>query len=76
MKLTLPNVFSALIILFLICPLVMADDGCNLRMSHKKLDDAAILNEYRQVFSSIEFEGDSDTPGIVREESKKWLEGH
>ena len=58
-----------------VCPILSADDGYELWMSYKKLDEAAILNEYRQAFSSIVIEGDSETLGIVRDELKKGLEG-
>jgi len=75
MRLSLKNAIFTLLILISICPMIRADDGYDLWMSCKKLDDEAILEEYRQAFSSIVIEGDSKTLGIVREEVKKGLGG-
>jgi alpha-glucuronidase len=75
MKLSLPAAFFVLLIVVSFCPLISADDGYKLWMSYKKLDDTAMSNEYRQAFSSIVIEGDSETLGIVREELKKGLDG-
>jgi alpha-glucuronidase len=52
-----------------------ADDGYGLWMYYRKLDDATTLKKYRQVFSSIVIEGQSETLRIVREEVKKGLDG-
>jgi len=75
MRLSLKNAIFTLLIVISICPMIRADDGYDLWMSCKKLDDEAILEEYRQAFSSIVIEGDSETLGIVREEVKKGLGG-
>jgi len=75
LKLLLPGVFSAFLIIVSVCPIISADDGYDLWMSYRKLDNAAVSEEYRQAFSSIVIEGDSETLGIVREEVKKGLEG-
>ena len=75
MKLLLQGVFSAFLIVVSVCPIISADDGYNLWTSCKKLDDSAVLEEYRQAFLSIVIEGDSETLGIVRQEVKKGLDG-
>ncbi|MBN2593136.1 MAG: hypothetical protein JXA81_06490 [Sedimentisphaerales bacterium] len=75
MKLLLQGVFSAFLIVVSVCPTISADDGYELWLSYKKLDDAAILEEYQQAFSSIVIEGDSETLGIVRQEVKEGLDG-
>ncbi|MGB2864814.1 MAG: alpha-glucuronidase family glycosyl hydrolase [Sedimentisphaerales bacterium] len=75
MKYSLKGMLFTLCIVVSIYPMVSADDGYELWMSYRKLDDAAILEEYRQAFSSIVIEGDSETLGIVREEVQKGLEG-
>ena len=75
MKLLLSGVFSAFLIVVSVCPILSADDGYDLWMSYGKLDDSAILDEYKQAFSSIVIEGDSETLGIVREELKKGFKG-
>ena len=75
MKLSLQHVLIVILIVVSVCPMISADDGYNLWMSYRKLDDSAILKEYKQAFSSIVIEGDSETLGIVREEVKKGLEG-
>jgi alpha-glucuronidase len=75
MKLSWQIVLIMLLIVASVCPIISADDGYDLWMSCKKLDDSAILDEYKQAFSSIVIEGDSETVGIVREEVKKGLDG-
>jgi len=75
MKCSLCYMLFPLFFVISVCPILSADDGYELWMSYKKLDEAAILNEYRQAFSSIVIEGDSETLGIVRDELKKGLEG-
>jgi len=75
MRLSMQNIIFTLLIVISICPMIRANDGYDLWMSCKKLDDEAILEEYRQAFSSIVIEGDSKTLGIVREEVKKGLGG-
>jgi alpha-glucuronidase len=75
MKLSWQIVLIMLLSVASVCPIIRADDGYDLWMSHKKLDDSAILDEYRQAFSSIVIEGDSETLDIVREEVKKGLDG-
>jgi alpha-glucuronidase len=75
MKCTFKNVLLMYCIMFLVCPKVYADDGYGLWMSCRKLDDANTLREYRQAFSSIVIEGQSETLSIVREEVKKGLDG-
>ncbi|TSA54782.1 MAG: alpha-glucuronidase [Planctomycetaceae bacterium] len=75
MRLSLQDVIVALLIVVSVCPMISADDGYDLWMSCRKLDDSVILEEYRQAFSSIVIEGDSETLGIVRKELQKGLEG-
>lgn len=75
MRCSLYFILFSLCIAVSICPIVSADDGYDLWMSYKKLEDAAILNEYRQAFSSIVMGGDSETLGIARGELKKGLKG-
>jgi alpha-glucuronidase len=75
MKYSLKNILFVLCIVVLVCPTAGADDGYGLWMSCRKLDDAKTLKEYRQAFSSIVIEGQSETLGIIREEVKKGLDG-
>jgi alpha-glucuronidase len=75
MKLSLQHVFIVILIVVSVCPMISADDGYDLWMSCRKLDDSPILDEYKQAFSSIVIEGESETLGIVREELKKGLVG-
>jgi alpha-glucuronidase len=75
MKHTLKDLWFVFCILALICPRAGADDGYNLWMSYKKLDDPTILKEYQQAFSSIVVQGESETLNVVREEIKKGLNG-
>jgi alpha-glucuronidase len=62
-------------IVLLVCSTAGADDGYNLWMSYKKLDNAKTLKKYRQAFSLVVIEGQSETLGIVREEVKRGLDG-
>ena len=75
MKLSLQAVLFALLIVVSFCPFISADDGYNLWLSCKKIDNTAILQEYRQAFSSVVVEGDSEKLSIVRDELEKGLEG-
>jgi alpha-glucuronidase len=75
MKCILKKALLVLCIVVLVCPMAYADDGYGLWMSCRKLDDANTLGEYRQAFSSIVIEGQSETLSIVREEVKKGLDG-
>jgi len=74
MKYSLQGMLFALCIAVLVCPTACADDGYELWMSYKKLEDATILEEYRQTFSSIVIQGQSETLSIVRKEAKKGLD--
>jgi alpha-glucuronidase len=69
------NILFVLCIAVLVCPTAGADDGYGLWLSCKKLDDTKTLEEYRQAFSYIVIEGQSETLRIVREEVKKGLDG-
>ncbi len=71
----LKNMLFVLFAAALVCSTAAADDGYKLWMSYKKLDDATILKEYQQAFSSIVVQGQSETLGIIREEVKKGLDG-
>ena len=51
MKLSLRDLIFVLVIVVSVCPKVNSDDGYDLWMSYKKLDDAALLGQYRQAFS-------------------------
>lgn len=75
MKLSLQIVLIALPIVVSVCPVIYADDGYDLWLSYKKLGNSEIVDEYKQAFSSIVIEGDSETVGIVREEVKNGLDG-
>jgi alpha-glucuronidase len=75
MKYSLQNKFLALCIVILICSVVCADDGYNLWLSCKKLDDAKLLKEYKEAITSIVIQGDSETLCIIRDEVKKGLDG-
>jgi len=75
MKYSLQNMFFVLCIVGSVCPMVSADDGYDLWMSYRKLDDATILKECRQAFSYIVIQGDSETLRVIREEVKKGLDG-
>jgi len=74
-KYSLQNILLVLCIVVSVCPVASADDGYGLWMYYRKLDDATTLKKYRQVFSSIVIEGQSETLRIVREEVKKGLDG-
>jgi len=75
MKYSLQNKFLVLCAVVSVCSMVRADDGYNLWMSYRKLDNAKALKEYKQAFSSILIQGDSETLRIIREEVKKGLDG-
>jgi alpha-glucuronidase len=75
MKQLFKNALFVLCLTALVCSTAMAEDGYKLWMSYKKLDDAAMLKEYQQAFSSIVVQGESETLNIVREETKKGLDG-
>jgi alpha-glucuronidase len=75
MKYSLQNILLVLCIAVLVCPTAGADDGYGLWLSCKKLDDATTLKKYRQAFSYIVIEGQSETLSIIREEVKKGLDG-
>ena len=75
MKYSLQNILLVLCIVVSVCPVAGADDGYGLWMSYRKLDDATTLKKYRQVFSSLVIEGQSETLRIIREEVKKGLDG-
>jgi alpha-glucuronidase len=75
MKYSLQNKLLVLCIVASICSMVRADNGYNLWLSYKKLDDAKVLKEYKESFSSIVIHGDSETLDIIRDEVKKGLDG-
>jgi alpha-glucuronidase len=75
MKRSFPLMCFVLLIVFSAYPALNANDGYDLWMSYGKLDNTTILEKYRETFSSVVIEGDSETLGIVREELKKGLEG-
>jgi len=72
---SLPVVFLAILLAASMCPVMSADEGYDLWMSHRKLDDATMIREYRQALSSIVIQGRSDTLDVVREEVKKGMAG-
>jgi alpha-glucuronidase len=67
--------FVVLLIVVSACSMVSADDGYELWISYRKLDDTIRLKEYRQVFSSIVIQGDSETLSIIREEVNNGVDG-
>jgi len=67
--------FFTLLIVVSACPMISADDGYDLWMSYRELDNATMIREYQRALSSIVIQGRSDTLHIVREEVKKGLEG-
>jgi len=75
MKLSWQIVLIMLLSVVSVFPTMRADDGYDLWISHNKLEDSAILDEYKHALSSIVIEGDSETLGIVREDVKKSLDG-
>ncbi len=75
MKYSMQDMLFVLCILVLACPMVSAHDGYDLWMAYSKLDDETILKEYKQAFSSIVIQGQSETLRIIREEVKKGLDG-
>lgn len=75
MKYTLKDLLFVLYIAASICPMACANDGYDLWMSYKKLEDKKTLKEYQQAFSSIVIEDKSETLSIVREEVQKGLKG-
>ncbi len=54
---------------------VFADDGYELWLKYKKIDDAEKLKEYQQGVSSIIVEGDTETFQIIKDELKRGLSG-
>ncbi len=74
MKYLQKNMLFVLCIALLIYSTAVADDGYQLWLSYKKLDDPAILKEYQLAFSSIVVQGESETLNVVREEIKKGLD--
>lgn len=68
------GVLFALLMVASICPTIGADDGYDLWMSYKKLNDATMIREYQQTLSSIVIQDSSDTLNVIREEVAKGLE--
>jgi alpha-glucuronidase len=64
-----------LIILFCRHNLILADDGYELWMKYRKIDDANQLNEYQKAISSVVVIGKSRTSQIVRDELHRGLSG-
>lgn len=75
MRRSLQAAFFAILLVASMCPVMSADEGYDLWMSCRKLDDATMIREYRQALSSIVIQGRSDTLDIVREEVKRGVEG-
>ena len=74
-RLSLRDAFFGLLVVVCVCPMIDADDGYDLWMSYRKLDDATMTRAYQQALSSIVIQGRSDTLDIVREEVEKGIEG-
>jgi alpha-glucuronidase len=74
MRLSLQEAFFALLTAAFVCPPIGAEEGYDLWMSCRKLDDATMIGEYRQAFASIVIQGRSDTLDIVHEEVAKGME--
>jgi alpha-glucuronidase len=63
------------VLLFCRHNLVLADDGYELWMKYKKINDANLLNEYQKTISSIVVIGKSRTCQIIRDELQRGLSG-
>jgi alpha-glucuronidase len=50
-----------------------ADDMYKLWLKYEKVDDPALLNEYRQLISYVSVQGNSETIGIIRDELNRAL---
>ena len=59
----------------LLHPIVEADDGYDLWLKYRKVDDSALLNAYRERLSSVIIPGNSDTHRVIREEVVRALGG-
>ncbi len=69
-------------ILFILCAVlyphsesVYADDGYELWLKYKKVDDAQKLTEYKQAISAVIVDGKSETFQIIKDELKTGLKG-
>jgi alpha-glucuronidase len=76
MKRVLPTkiiFFSLCAALWLVANRASADDGYRLWLKYSKIDDAKLLDEYRQTIASIDVEGSSQTCNIVAMELRYGL---
>jgi alpha-glucuronidase len=71
--------YCVLLVLFILLysqhNLILADDGYELWMKYKKIDDTSQLAEYQGTISSIIVTGQSQTCRIIHDELKKGLTG-
>jgi alpha-glucuronidase len=72
----LPVIFWVLMYLFgCINQDVVGDEGYDLWLKYKKVDNPSLLKEYRQLISYICLQGNSNTLQVVREEAERGLSG-
>ena len=69
------NVIIAVLFIFFSNNILNADDGYNLWMKYKKIDDVTKLNEYQHTITNIIIPGNSSTVKIIKEEIQKDLNG-
>ena len=64
-----------LIILILITSILKAEDGYDLWLRYKPVNNKELLNSYRTIFKNISIEGNSPTIQIIKDELKTALAG-
>ncbi len=67
--------YICVFIVLAFCQALFADDGYDLWLKYKKIDDPQLLKKYQLLISSIIIGGDSPTCSAVRDELKKGLQG-
>ncbi len=67
--------FFSVIVLFASCSVVYADDGHSLWLRYDLVSNKRLLQEYRGLIKSVDFEGNSPTIRAARKELKRGLDG-
>ena len=63
-----------MVALLLSASAVLADDGYELWLKYRKINDEQVLKQYRQAIECVVLAGESKTLGIVRDELKRSLD--
>lgn len=76
MKKDIKNIYFFLLVFIFCCPVIInAENGYDLWLRYKKIDNATLLNNYRTILSSVKLDATSPTLRAAKEELEMGLQG-